>query len=93
MARSKNIWGPFEGYEHNPVLTNANTSEYRECFLQLKVCPHIQIHRLYSADCRACRCFPRHGWELVGSGARYEERNRKLVSALNSRTYSICNTS
>ena len=29
MAKSPNITGPYTGYVHNPVLTNANTSEYR----------------------------------------------------------------
>ncbi|KAI5783239.1 beta-xylosidase [Peziza echinospora] len=28
MARSRSVNGPYEGYELNPVLTNANTSEY-----------------------------------------------------------------
>ncbi|EKM55564.1 glycoside hydrolase family 43 protein [Phanerochaete carnosa HHB-10118-sp] len=28
MAKSLNITGPYTGYAHNPVLTNANTSEY-----------------------------------------------------------------
>ncbi|KZO97805.1 glycoside hydrolase family 43 protein [Calocera viscosa TUFC12733] len=28
MARAQNITGPWESYEHNPVLTNANTSLY-----------------------------------------------------------------
>ncbi|KZT52688.1 glycoside hydrolase family 43 protein [Calocera cornea HHB12733] len=28
MARSQNITGPWEPYEHNPVLTNANTTLY-----------------------------------------------------------------
>ena len=31
MARSKDgVWGPYLPYDKNPVLTNANTSEYRE---------------------------------------------------------------
>ena len=30
MARSTNITGPYISYEHNPVLTNANTSLYRK---------------------------------------------------------------
>lgn len=29
MAKSLNIAGPYTGYTHNPVLTNANTTEYR----------------------------------------------------------------
>jgi beta-xylosidase len=29
IARSKSLWGPYQGYEKNPVLTNRNTSE---CF-------------------------------------------------------------
>ncbi len=28
IARSTDIWGPYQGYEGSPVLTNANTSEY-----------------------------------------------------------------
>ncbi|SPQ26976.1 655ff5b2-9586-4fd7-b546-5ec898439ef9 [Thermothielavioides terrestris] len=28
MARSKNIWGPYESNPANPVLTNANTTSY-----------------------------------------------------------------
>ncbi|KAJ5597989.1 hypothetical protein N7537_008073 [Penicillium hordei] len=28
IARSKDIWGPYQGYENNPVLTNRDTSEY-----------------------------------------------------------------
>ncbi|KAL4934631.1 glycosyl hydrolase [Aspergillus undulatus] len=28
IARSKNVKGPFEGYSGNPILTNANTTEY-----------------------------------------------------------------
>ncbi|KAJ6099291.1 hypothetical protein N7467_000826 [Penicillium canescens] len=28
IARSKSLWGPYQGYEKNPVLTNRNTSEY-----------------------------------------------------------------
>ncbi|KAJ5438144.1 uncharacterized protein N7458_009142 [Penicillium daleae] len=28
MARSRNIWGPFEVYDQNPVLTAAGTDEY-----------------------------------------------------------------
>ncbi len=28
IARSKNIWGPYEGYTANPILTNTNTTEY-----------------------------------------------------------------
>ncbi|EKG11329.1 Glycoside hydrolase family 43 [Macrophomina phaseolina MS6] len=28
MARSTNIWGPYESHPHNPVLTNRNTSAY-----------------------------------------------------------------
>jgi beta-xylosidase len=28
MARSKNVTGPYVGYEHNPVLTNRGTDEY-----------------------------------------------------------------
>ena len=27
-ARSKNVWGDFQGYEHNPVLTNRNLGGY-----------------------------------------------------------------
>ncbi len=27
-ARSKNVWGPFEGYPSNPVLTNRNKAPY-----------------------------------------------------------------
>ena len=30
MARSKGIWGPYESCPYNPVLTNANTTEYRK---------------------------------------------------------------
>jgi beta-xylosidase len=29
MARSSNIWGPFESYEQNPVLTSTNGSDIR----------------------------------------------------------------
>ena len=28
IARSTNIWGPYEGYEGNPILTNTNTTQY-----------------------------------------------------------------
>ncbi|KFY80345.1 hypothetical protein V499_00798 [Pseudogymnoascus sp. VKM F-103] len=28
MARSKNIWGPYETYENNPILTADGTNEY-----------------------------------------------------------------
>ncbi|KAN0092334.1 glycoside hydrolase family 43 protein [Hyaloscypha variabilis] len=28
IARSTNIWGPYEGYSGNPILTNTNTSQY-----------------------------------------------------------------
>ncbi|KAI1822109.1 glycoside hydrolase family 43 protein [Xylaria intraflava] len=28
IARSKNIWGPYDGYENNPILTNRGTDEY-----------------------------------------------------------------
>lgn len=28
MARSKNVSGPYESYNGNPVLTNANTTSY-----------------------------------------------------------------
>lgn len=28
IARSRNIWGPYEGCPDNPILTNTNTSEY-----------------------------------------------------------------
>ncbi|KAI1175626.1 glycosyl hydrolase [Nemania sp. FL0916] len=28
MARSKNLWGPYENNHANPVLTNANTTQY-----------------------------------------------------------------
>ncbi|KAH7008935.1 glycosyl hydrolase [Ilyonectria destructans] len=28
IARSTNIWGPYESYAENPVLTNRNTTEY-----------------------------------------------------------------
>ncbi|GIZ46057.1 hypothetical protein CKM354_000919700 [Cercospora kikuchii] len=28
IARSRNITGPYEGYENNPILSNANTTEY-----------------------------------------------------------------
>lgn len=28
IARSKNIWGPYEGDPNNPLLSNQNTSEY-----------------------------------------------------------------
>ncbi|GJE90826.1 glycoside hydrolase family 43 protein [Phanerochaete sordida] len=28
MAKSPNVTGPYTGYAHNPVLTNANTTEY-----------------------------------------------------------------
>lgn len=28
-ARSKNLWGPYENYPHNPVLTNRNKAPYR----------------------------------------------------------------
>lgn len=28
MARSENIWGPYQSYENNPVLTNRGSSEY-----------------------------------------------------------------
>ncbi|KAJ5723628.1 hypothetical protein N7488_001663 [Penicillium malachiteum] len=28
IARSKNIWGPYEGYSGNPILTNTNTPNY-----------------------------------------------------------------
>ncbi|EAU31779.1 predicted protein [Aspergillus terreus NIH2624] len=28
IARSRNVTGPFEGYSGNPILTNANTTEY-----------------------------------------------------------------
>ena len=29
MAKSPNVTGPYTSYVHNPVLTNANTSQYR----------------------------------------------------------------
>jgi beta-xylosidase len=28
VARSKNIWGPYESFEQNPILTSRDTSEY-----------------------------------------------------------------
>ena len=28
IARSANIWGPYEGYSGNPILTNTNTTQY-----------------------------------------------------------------
>jgi beta-xylosidase len=28
IARSRNIWGPYEGYTGNPILTNTNTTKY-----------------------------------------------------------------
>lgn len=28
MARSRNVWGPYESYEHNPILTAEGTKEY-----------------------------------------------------------------
>ncbi|KAI1177633.1 glycoside hydrolase family 43 protein [Nemania sp. FL0916] len=28
IARSRNLKGPYEGYEHNPILTNRGTDEY-----------------------------------------------------------------
>lgn len=28
IARSKNIWGPYDSYAGNPILTNTNTSQY-----------------------------------------------------------------
>ncbi|KAI5364828.1 Putative glycoside hydrolase, family 43, concanavalin A-like lectin/glucanase domain superfamily [Septoria linicola] len=28
IARSRNVTGPYEAYEHNPILSNANTTEY-----------------------------------------------------------------
>ncbi|KAH8806177.1 xylosidase : arabinofuranosidase [Xylogone sp. PMI_703] len=28
IARSRNIWGPYEDYSGNPILTNTNTTEY-----------------------------------------------------------------
>ncbi|CAI7583043.1 unnamed protein product [Penicillium viridicatum] len=28
MARAEHIWGPYQSYENNPVLTNRDTSEY-----------------------------------------------------------------
>jgi beta-xylosidase len=28
IARSTNIWGPYEGYSGNPILTNTNTTQY-----------------------------------------------------------------
>lgn len=28
IARAKSFNGPYEGYEHNPILTNANTTQY-----------------------------------------------------------------
>lgn len=30
VARSQNMWGPYESNPSNPVLTNANTSQYCE---------------------------------------------------------------
>ncbi|KAI4721218.1 hypothetical protein E4T48_02519 [Aureobasidium sp. EXF-10727] len=31
VARSTNIWGPYEGYERNPILTAAGTDNYVHC--------------------------------------------------------------
>ncbi|KAM0417226.1 hypothetical protein ACHAPT_012803 [Fusarium lateritium] len=31
MARSKNVWGPYESYEHNPVLTNQGQDHPIQC--------------------------------------------------------------
>ena len=36
MARSKNLYGPYEPNPANPILTNANTTEY--CKLHYLVC-------------------------------------------------------
>ncbi|KAG9571412.1 glycoside hydrolase family 43 protein, partial [Aureobasidium melanogenum] len=31
IARSENIWGPYEAYENNPILTAAGTDNYVHC--------------------------------------------------------------
>lgn len=33
IARSTSLWGPFTSNPANPVLTNANTTEYCEVYL------------------------------------------------------------
>lgn len=43
MAKSPNITGPYTGYAHNPVLTNANTSEYCTWMLCLDLTDHHQL--------------------------------------------------
>lgn len=30
MAKAPTMWGPYEGAPHNPLLSNANTSNYCE---------------------------------------------------------------
>lgn len=39
MARSNNIDGPYESNPANPILTNANTTDYCTCCMALSLTP------------------------------------------------------
>jgi beta-xylosidase len=39
IARSKNLYGPYDANSANPILTNANTTEYCECSI------HYLLHK------------------------------------------------
>lgn len=65
MARAKTIHGPYEANPANPVLTNANTTNYCEL--------NFYLNRSYpDIDIRSSNCGPRR---------HVPRRYRQLVSA------------
>ena len=94
MAKSPNVTGPYTGYVHNPVLTNANTSEYCELILRTasyrtqRSLPHDR-----SANSGTCRSVHRYSWKLVGGRVGHQKRDSKLVRVdvlLPTRIVDIC---
>lgn len=65
MARSKYINGPYEANPSNPVLTNANTTNYCEGTERLE---STGTNDYCSSNRWACRPISRFEWQLVSWG-------------------------
>lgn len=63
IARSQNLYGPYEPNPANPILTNANTTEYcKNAFGQYLV---IMLTLMHSPNHWSCGPLPRYLWEVV----------------------------
>lgn len=63
IARSKDLYGPYEPNTANPILTNANTTEYCNFPLMSQMYQYLTDH---SPSCRPFRPLPRRTRPMVG---------------------------